>query len=216
MRIVGVVGRTRNDELSANDYLNKMTQTTRSGGQFTGTSRQLLVRVRGGDPMRLVEPVRQIVLELDPDVPIAQPSTMENNIAASMSSERLTTVLLGVFAAVALGLATVGLYGVMALSVTQRTRELGIRLALGAQRSSVLALVLRQGVSLVAIGLGVGLVIALAVGQVLARGFYGVRGSDVGTLAAGGVVLAAAAMLACWLPARRATRLDPMVALRNE
>ena len=214
VRIVGVVARTRNDEPVANSYLDKMTQVTRSGGQFNGTNRQLLVRVKEGDPLRLVEPVRQIVLGLDPDVPIAQPSTMENNIAASMSSERLTMVLLGVFAAVALALASVGLYGVMALSVTQRTRELGIRLALGAQRGDVLRLVLRQGAALVGVGLAVGLVVALGVGRVLDH--YGVGGSDVATLGAVCAVLAAAALLACWLPARRATRLDPMTALRTE
>ena len=194
-----------------------MTQITRGAAQFEyGSSRILLVRVAEGDPLRLVEPVRQIVLGLDPGLPIAQVSTMEHNVSASLAPQRLLTVLLGVFAAVALGLATVGLYGVMALSVTQRTRELGLRLALGAQRSAVLALVLRRGATLVGVGLGLGLVIALAAGRALSRMFYGVGGSDLLTLGAVCAVLAGAGRLACWLPARRATRLDPMVALRNE
>ncbi len=214
MTIIGVVARTRNDAPATNSFLDKMTQMTQSGGQFEGTTRELLVRVREGDPLRLVEPIRQIVLGLDPEVPIALPSTMERNIDNSVSSERLTMVLLGVFAAVALGLATVGLYGVMALSVTQRTRELGIRMALGAGRGDVLRLVLRQGATLVAVGLGVGLMVALGVGRVLDH--YGAGGNDLLTLGIVCAVLAGAALLACWLPARRATRLDPMVALRAE
>ncbi len=215
--IVGVVARTRNGGPAESAFLDKMTQITRGAAQFQyGSSRILLVRVAEGDPLRLVEPVRQIVLGLDPGLPIAQVSTMEHNVAASLAPQRLLTVLLGVFAAVALGLATVGLYGVMALSVTQRTRELGIRLALGAQRSAVLALVLRRGATLVGVGLGLGLVIALAAGRALSRMFYGVGGSDLLTLGAVCAVLAGAGLLACWLPARRATRLDPMVALRNE
>ena len=124
-------------------------------------------------------------------------------------------MLRGAFAVGALGLATVGLYGVMALGVTQRTRELGIRMALGAQRSAVLALVLRQGAALVAVGLGVGLIASLVMGRLLAS-TLGVAGGDVLTLGGVCVLLAAAALLACWVPARRAIRLDPMVALRNE
>ena len=166
--------------------------------------------------MRLADRVRQIVQKLDPELPVAEITTMDNEVAASLAPQRLTMVLLGVFAVVALGLATVGLYGVMALSVTQRTRELGIRMALGAQRSAVLALVLAPGSDvLVAVGLGVGVVAALGLGQVLARVLYGVGGSDLPTLGAVCVLLAAAALLACWVPARRATKLDPMTALRG-
>ena len=156
------------------------------------------------------------MLSLDPDLPIAEVTTVDEAIAASMASERLTAVLLGIFAVLALGLASLGLYGVMALGVTQRTRELGIRLALGAQRSAVLGLVMRQGVSLVGLGLGIGLLVALALGHFLASIFYGIGAGDLVTLLWVGMVLAATAVAACWVPARRATRVDPMVALRDE
>ena len=125
-------------------------------------------------------------------------------------------MLLGTFAVLALALASLGLYGVMALGVTQRTRELGIRLALGAQRSAVLGLVLRQGAGLVGIGLGIGLLAALALGHFLASVFYGFGAGDVVTLFWVCLVLAGTALAACWLPAHRATRVDPMVALRDE
>ena len=214
--IVGVVPHVRLEAPGAHYSLATLGEMYLATTQSHPDAVRIMVRVTGGDPLRFVEPVRQIVQGLDPEIPVSEVVTMPDSVAASLASQRLTMVLLGVFAAVALGLATVGLYGVMALSVTQRTRELGIRMALGAQRSAVLALVLRQGVGLVAIGLGVGLVIALAVGQVMARAFYGVGGSDPVTLGAVCVVLGGAALLACWLPARRATRLDPMVALRDE
>jgi putative ABC transport system permease protein len=156
------------------------------------------------------------VLSLDGDLPIADVTTVSASMDASMASQRLTAVLLGIFAALALTLASLGLYGVMALGVTQRTRELGIRLALGAQRSAVLGLVLRQGVGLVGIGLGIGLVAALALGHLLTSAFYGVSGGNVETLLWVCLVLAATALTACWVPAHRATRVDPMVALRDE
>ena len=214
--VVGVVPHVRLEAPGTNYTLATLGEMYLCAAQSLPNDVRIMVQVTGGDPLRLVEPVRRIVQGLDPEVPVADVVTMEDSVAASLASQRLTMVLLGAFAAVALGLATVGLYGVMALSVTQRTRELGIRLALGAQRSAVLALVLRQGAALVGIGLAVGLVIALAVGQLLARVLYGVGGSDPLTLGAVCLVLGAAALLACWLPARRATRLDPMVALRDE
>ncbi|MBE7210445.1 MAG: ABC transporter permease [Gluconacetobacter diazotrophicus] len=216
LRIVGVVPHLRLDAPGAKGMTVTLGEMYTCALQRPPRAVTVAVRVAGGDPLRLSEGVRQIVLGLDPELPVAEITTMQNEVAASLAPQRLTMSLLGVFALVALGLATVGLYGVMALSVTQRTRELGIRLALGAQRGAVLALVLRQGATLVAVGLGIGVVAALALGQVLARVLYGVGGSDLLTLGAVCMVLAAAALLACWLPARRATRLDPMVALRDE
>ncbi len=216
VRIVGVVPHLRLEAPGANSTLTRLGEMYSCVFQQNTTSMRIMLNVPDGDPMRLAEPVRRIVQDLDPELPVAEITTMEHEVAGSLAPQRLTMVLLGVFAVVALGLATVGLYGVMALSVTQRTRELGIRMALGAQRSAVLALVLRQGATLVAIGLGVGIVAALGLGQVLARVLYGVAGSDLPTLGAVCVLLAGAALLACWLPARRATKLDPMVALRDE
>ena len=216
MTVIGVVGRTRNSAPGSSPREENMVQMTLCASQTDQTNIVLMVRVAAGDPLRLAEPVRQAVVAIDPQLPVADVNTMENNIAASHVSQRLTMVLLGTFAVLALVLASIGLYGVMALSVTQRTRELGIRLALGAQRSAVLGLVMRQGARLVGIGLLIGIAGALASGRLLAGFLFGVSGSDVPTLGVVTLVLAAAALIACWLPARRATNVDPMVALRNE
>ncbi|MBE7210444.1 MAG: ABC transporter permease, partial [Gluconacetobacter diazotrophicus] len=215
LTIIGVVGHVRSD--APDEYSSQnMVQAYCSLQQANFPMATLLVRTTAADPLALAEPVRQAVQALDAELPVSAVSTMEADIGGSLASQRLTTTLLGSFAALALILAALGLYGVMALSVTQRTRELGIRLALGAQRSAVLALVLRQGATLVAVGLGIGVVAALALGRVLSHMLYGVRSGDLLDLGVVCVLLAVAALLACWLPARRATRLDPVAALRNE
>jgi putative ABC transport system permease protein len=184
--------------------------------QNPSSSYRLMLRVTGGDPKALVSAVRREVQAIDPAQPIGAIATMEENIAASLATRRLTMTLLGTFAALALLLASVGLYGVMALSVTQRTRELGIRLALGADRADVFRLVLGQGAVLIGIGLGLGLLGALAAGRSLASLLYGVQAIDLAALATAVFSLSVVAMLACFFPARRATRVDPMVALREE
>ena len=217
LTIVGVVPRTRN-EAAGEDNVEKLnfvhmyfcaTQNPASGNM-------LMLRVLNGDPKALAPAVRREVQAIDPDQPITQVTTMEENISNSLAARRLTMTLLGAFAALALLLASVGLYGVMALSVTQRTRELGIRLALGAARADVFKLVLGQGVALVSLGLGLGLLGALAAGRGLASVLYGVGAVDVAALVTAIASLSAVAMLACFFPARRATRVDPMVALREE
>ena len=141
---------------------------------------------------------------------------MEKNISESLATRRLTMTLLGSFAALALVLASVGLYGVMALSVTQRTREFGIRLALGAPREDVFRLALGRGLLLVGIGLALGLLGALGAGRALTSLLYNVGSLDPVALLTSIVALAVVALLACWFPARRATRVDPIVALRYE
>jgi putative ABC transport system permease protein len=141
---------------------------------------------------------------------------MDENVANSLVSRRLSMILLGVFAGLALCLASIGLYGVMALSVTQRTRELGIRLALGANRADVFRLVLGHGMLLVAIGVGFGLIMAVSTGRSLASLLYNVSAWDPPAFFAAIFTLAAVAFVACWLPARRATHVDPIVALRSE
>jgi putative ABC transport system permease protein len=125
-------------------------------------------------------------------------------------------LLLGVFGALALLLAGVGLYGVMSFSVTQRTREIGVRMALGASRRAVLLLALGEGMKLVTVGVAFGLAVAVAVAQWLSSFLYGVSAIDVVTFAGVPALLAAVALLACWIPARRATKVDPLVALRCE
>ena len=193
-----------------------MTQVHYAAAQNENPNQHLMVGVASGDPKRLIPGIRDVVRSLDPSLPVADITTMNENIAGRMVSERLTTVFLGTFAALALLLASIGLYGVMALGVTQRTRELGIRLALGAQRANVLRLILREGFGLVCIGLAVGLAAAWGMGKLLSTLLYGVRGTDPLVLGGVSVVLARAALLACWLPARRATRVDPLVALLEE
>jgi putative ABC transport system permease protein len=217
LTIVGVVARTRN-EAPGEDNVEKLgfVHMYYSSEQNPASNYMLMLRVSGGDPKALVSAVRREVQAIDPAQPIGAISTMEDNIGASLATRRLTMTLLGAFAGLALLLASVGLYGVMALSVTQRTRELGIRLALGAARWDVFRLVLGQGAALIGIGLVLGSVGALAAGRALASVLYGVGAIDVPALLTAIVSLSAVAMLACFFPARRATRVDPMVALREE
>jgi putative ABC transport system permease protein len=141
---------------------------------------------------------------------------MEQVISGSLAERRFTMLLLIIFASTALVLAAVGIYGVMSYAVTRRTHELGVRMALGASRRTVLRLVLREGMVLAAIGTGVGLAAALGLTRFLASLLYGVRPADPPTLAAVALLLAGIALLACGVPAWRATRVDPMVALRYE
>ena len=217
LTIVGVVARTRN-EAPGEDNVEKLNFVHMyfSHEQNTASSNMLMLRVRGGDPKAMAAAVRREVQVIDPTLPIGSISTMEENIASSLATRRLTMTLLGTFAALALLLASVGLYGVMALSVTQRTRELGIRLALGAARADVFRLVLGQAAVLIGIGLVVGLIGSLATGRALASVLYGVGTVDGPALVTAVVSLTAVALLACFFPARRATQVDPMVALREE
>jgi putative ABC transport system permease protein len=217
LTIVGVVPRTRSEaagEDNVEQY--RWPQMTFAAEQVPNRSNMLVVRVKSGNPLALVPAIKRELQALDPDQAFADISTMENNIAKSLSSRRMMMSLLGAFAGIALLLASVGLYGVMALTVTQRTRELGIRLALGAQRADVFRLVLSQGMLLVVSGLMIGFLGTLGVGRGLQSVLYGVGGSDALALTFALFALAIVALIACWLPARRATRVDPIVALRAE
>jgi putative ABC transport system permease protein len=169
-----------------------------------------------GEPAGLFSAVRATVADVDPNQPLHNVMTMEQRLADTTTSRRLNSALLGGFAAVALLLAVLGIYGVMSYAVTQRRREIGVRMALGAQRSDVLGLVLRRGLRLTLLGVAIGLVGALALTRYLSSLLFEVRPTDPLTFAVIPLILAAAALLACWLPARRAARVDPMVALRTE
>lgn len=168
------------------------------------------------DPRSLSAAVRSQLFSLDKDQPISRVRVMEEVVSASVASRRLSMVLLAGFAVVALALAAVGLYGVMSYIVTQRTHEIGVRMALGARVGDVLGLVLRQGMSLVMLGVGIGLAGALALTRLMASLLYGVSATDFATFAVIALLLTTVALLACYLPARRATRVDPMIALRYE
>ncbi len=183
--------------------------------QFPSAFNSVMVRT-AGDPLQLATAVRQAVWAEDPAQAVARLRTMQQVMAGSMAQRRFYATALGVFAALALTLAAVGIYGAMAYRVTQRTREIGIRMALGAQTASVLGMVLGQGMKMVLAGAAVGLAGALALTRTMRRMLFGVEPTDAATLAAVATVLITVALLACWIPAMRAARVDPLVALREE
>jgi putative ABC transport system permease protein len=168
------------------------------------------------DAAGLAQAVRTEVAALDPQLPVADVRTMSELLGRSVAEPRFRTALLGIFACVALLLAAVGIYGILSYTVGQRTQEIGIRMALGARRQDVLALVLRDGMALVAAGVGIGLIAALALSRVLSGLLFGVGPMDAWSFGAAAMVMAAAALMACYVPASRAARVDPMVALRAE
>ena len=175
----------------------------------------ILVRT-ANDPLSIASAARTALQQLDPELPLAGVATMDQLLADSLSRSRFTMLLLGIFSAVALVLAAVGIYGLIAYSVTQRTQELGIRIALGAQRRDVLRLVLAQGARLTLLGVAIGVFAALVLSRLLATLLFNVSATDPLTFTGVAALLAVVALLACFIPARRATRVDPIVALRYE
>jgi predicted permease len=168
------------------------------------------------DPERITHSLAAAINSVDPDLPLAGVRTMDQILSESLAFDRFGMVLYGSFAALALLLATIGIYGVMAFAVAQRTHEFGIRMALGAAGRQILSLVLREGATLALLGLGLGLGGAYLVGRAMKSTLYGVSAMDIGAFSTVAIVLLAAALLACYFPARRASRVDPMVALRDE
>ncbi len=211
LTVVGVVGHAKqtglDDEARAQIYT--------PHGQAPAGGLTFAVRA-AGDPERLLPLVRGAVRELDRDLPLADVRTLEARVDASVGPRRLAAVLLGGFAGLALVMACLGLYGVMTYMVAQRTRELGVRLALGAARGSVLALVLRQGLTLAGAGGALGVAGALALSRVMQSQLYEVRAADPATLAGVVLLLGGVAFVATLVPARRATRVAPAVALRGD
>src|SRR5262249_40767524 len=175
-----------------------------------GFARQMTLGVRTSvEPMNLANAIRQEVWAIDHNVPITETRTMEQILATVTTQPRFNTILLGIFAAVALTLAGVGIYGVLSYSVTQRTREMGIRIALGARRGDVLRLVIRQGMLLALLGVAVGLAASFALTRLMTGLLFGVSATDPATFALIALILTGVALLACYLPARRATKVDP-------
>ena len=181
------------------------------------TQRSMFLAVRTTvEPLSLAAAVRSQVTAIDKDQPVADIQTMEQRLAASLAEPRFNMLLLGIFAAVALALAAVGLYGVMAYGVTQRTHEIGIRMALGAQRNNVLKLIVRQGMVMALIGVVLGLAASLVLTRVMTSLLFGVSATDPLVFTAIALLLAAVAFIASYIPARRAIKVDPMIALRYE
>jgi predicted permease len=212
--IVGIVGDVRASGLA--EKVRPLVYRPQSFGSAYWNIRANLVVRTSLSPRGMAESIRQVILGVDPDQPVANVRTMEGVIAASVLQRRFILMLLGLFAGAALLLAAIGLYGVIAYAVSQRTREIGIRIALGATRQNVLSLVLGQGMKLALIGVGVGVAAAMALTRVMRNLLYEVKPTDPLTFACVAILLLGVALLACWLPARRATRVDPMEALRYE
>ncbi|HJQ32684.1 MAG TPA: ABC transporter permease [Pyrinomonadaceae bacterium] len=209
--VVGVVGDVRHRGLDVD------TRPEMFFPHLQTPSRQMTLVVRtSGDPVALAGPLRERVRELDRDQPVGNVKTMEAWVAESVASRRFSVLLLGVFAAVAAGLAALGLYGVVSYSVAQRTHEIGLRVALGARPRDVLRLVIRQGMALTLLGTAAGLLAALALTRLMSSLLFGVGATDPATFVTVPALLLVVALLACYLPARRATKVDPMVALRYE
>ena len=185
-------------------------------GQAQWPSMFVALRSAAPDPRTLISAAQNAVWAVDKNIPLANVRTMNDMIASSIARRKFAMCLLAIFAGIAVLLAAVGLYGVLAYSVAQRTREIGIRLALGAQRADVLRLVLGQGMGFVAVGLAAGVLGSFAVTRFIATLLFNVSPADPTTFSAVAVLLSAIAFIACWLPARRATRVEPIIALRSE
>jgi putative ABC transport system permease protein len=175
----------------------------------------LLVRTTV-EPLSIVGAVRQAVWSIDPNQPISNVTTLEKVVADSIAQRRLNMLLMGLFGGLAMLLSAVGIYGLLSHAVTQRTQEMGIRIALGAQVGDVLRLVLKQGMTLALAGLGIGLICAFALTRLIRGLLFGVGPNDAMTFIVVAGVLTIVALLACYLPARRATKVDPLIALRYE
>jgi len=216
--IVGVIGDVK--QAGVNQPVEPEIYTVHEqelASKFANPSNYMYLAVRTtSEPTSLVGAIRHEVQELDREQPIAEIATMEDLLTTSLSQSRFSTLLLGIFAGVALLLAAVGLYGVMAYSVAERTHEIGIRVALGAQASDVLRLVVRQGLTLAFAGVAIGLGAALMLTRVMTSLLYGVTATDPLTFTIIPVLLTGVALAASFIPARRATKVDPMVALRYE
>ncbi|HKD10559.1 MAG TPA: FtsX-like permease family protein, partial [Thermoanaerobaculia bacterium] len=213
LTIVGVVGDVKQLSLALDDAA--AVYVTPAHWPWPDRARSLAVRAEG-DAAALVRPIRQAIWSVDKDQPIVRIATMDTLLAASAAERRFAFVLFEVFALAALGLAAIGIYGVLAGGVVERTREIGVRAALGASRGSILALVTRQGLALAGLGVGIGLVGAMLASRALTTLLFGVTRLDPATYLGMIAVLLAVAALACVLPAWRAARIDPAITLRAE
>jgi ABC-type antimicrobial peptide transport system permease subunit len=184
--------------------------------QWSTDGRATLALRVTGEAKALAGDIRGVVRSIEPRAQVTGLSTLTDVVDGTLRNERTLAQFGAMFGGVALTLTALGVYGVLAFSVVQRTREIGVRIALGASKADVLALVIRQGLALVVIGGMIGVIVALGLNRFVSRLLYGVSAADPLTLAATLGVLSAVALLACWFPARRAAKVDPMIALRCE
>jgi putative ABC transport system permease protein len=210
--VVGVVGHAAHEGLDAEPRIQYYFPTS----QFGIAGMTVAVRATNGNPTALLSAAREAVHSIDRNLPLSAVNTMDKLVESSVGQRKLSMMLLGLFSLIAVVLASIGIYGVMSYSVTQRSRELGIRMALGAARSRVLALVVGQGMTLAGIGVAIGLVAAFALTRFLSSQLFSVGATDPVTFTVVSVVLVGVAFLATLVPAMRATRVDPVVALREE
>lgn len=212
LEVIGVVGRVKMESLNQN--------SDRVQGYFAFNqlpAGAMTVIIKGAsDPNQLISSVRGAVKAIDPDQPIYSPLTMDEIRAESVAPERLNLTLLSLFAGIALVLAIVGIYGVMSYSVTQRTHEIGIRMAIGARPGDVFKMILGHGMKLALIGVALGLVGAFGLTRLMATMLFGVEPTDATTFASISILLITVALLACYLPGRRATKVEPTISLRYE
>src|SRR5262249_556967 len=209
--IVGIVGAARDDNLDKASGRGVYVRFAQEPNDCMGVVLRSTV-----EPEALTSAVRNVVAQLYPAQPILGFKTMEQRIYERTAPKRIMTVVMGVFAGIALLLAAVGLYAMMAYAVSQRTHEIGVRLALGAPRGAILRMILGRGLKLTPVGITLGMAGALALNKVMTQLLYGVSATDALTFILASLTLAGAALLACWLPARRATGVDPMIALRSD
>ena len=215
--VVGVARDTRSaglgEAVPSEVYLLNEQQPLLNGNAQRGMF--VLLRT-AGDPLLLAAPVRGAIRELDPELAIAGMRSMESMIAESVARQRFTATLLAAFGLVALSLSAIGIYGIMAYGVRRRTREIGIRMALGASPHDVLRMIVRQGIGLALAGLAIGTVSALLLSRTIRGLMFGISATDPWTYAITALLLGGVALLATWLPARRAVSTDPSVALRAD
>jgi putative ABC transport system permease protein len=212
LEVIGVVGRVKMESLNRNS---DRVQGYFPYAQVPGSAMTVIVK-GSSDPNQLISSMRGAVKAIDPDQPIYNPRTMQEIRAESVAGERLNLTLLSLFAGIALVLAIVGIYGVMSYSVTQRTHEIGIRMAIGARPRDVFAMILGHGMKLALIGVAIGLLMAFLLTRLMETMLFGVAPTDGLTFASISILLISVAMLACYLPGRRATKVEPTVSLRYE
>ncbi len=209
--VIGVVGDVKHAGLDADVHATAYWSHPELAMSFM----TLVVRT-DGEPEALAPAIREVVRRLDKDQPVVDIASMERLLSVSLARARFSTVILGVFAGMALLLAVIGTYGVISYGVTERTREIGVRVAFGAKRNDILVMMLRQGLVLAGFGMAIGLLLAFGVTRVMASLLFQTSPTDLATYAGVVCLLSMVALAACYIPARRAARVDPMVALRYE